>query len=115
MRAIIVIFILSIFLFSCATTGKQKTEIRTDQFQNILGFVVTGAGLASGAYLGYQAADKQNYGQSFSYGLMGGIFGGLVSGGVYYLAMQLVAERVEVEVPEKAEELKADETILFPK
>ncbi|MCX8092909.1 MAG: hypothetical protein N3E50_01925 [Candidatus Goldbacteria bacterium] len=113
MRKIIIVLILSVFLFGCATPGKQKTMIRTDQFQNMLGFVITGVGIAGGAYLGYQAADKENHGQSFSYGLIGGLLGGLISGGIYYFAIQLVAEKIEV--PEKEEDPKVDETILMPK
>jgi len=108
-----VIMVLFIFLCGCASVEKNKTEIRTTQFQNVLGFVITGAGLTAGAYIGSQTADKNIQGQTFSYGLIGGLLGGLLSGGVYYLAMQIIAEKVEV--PEKEEEPKADETILMPK
>lgn len=113
MKKIYIILILFIFLCGCASVEKQRTETRTTQFQNILGFVITGAGLAGGAYIGSQAADKNIQEQSFSYGLIGGVLGGLLSGGAYYLAMQLIAEKVEV--PEKEEEPKEDETILLPK
>ncbi|HPD18980.1 MAG: hypothetical protein KA120_08775 [Candidatus Goldbacteria bacterium] len=112
MKKIMGVIILSAFLCSCASVGKQKTEIRTTQFQNVLGFAITGAGLAYGAYVGSRSADKDDQLQNFSYGLIGGILGGLVSGGVYYLSMQLIAERVDV--PDNIEEPAADETILMP-
>ena len=113
MKKIFIVIVIFVFLSGCATVQKQKQETRTTQFQNMLGFVIAGAGLASGAYIGYQAADKNNQAQSFSYGLIGGLLGGLLSGGVYYIAMQFIAEKVEV--PDSAEEPKADETILMPK
>jgi hypothetical protein len=113
MKRFIVVMVLSIFLFDCASVGKQKTEIRTTQFQNVLGFAITGAGLACGAYVGSQSADKDDQFQNFSYGLIGGILGGLVSGGVYYIAMQLIAEKVVA--ADNAEGPAADETILMPK
>lgn len=108
----IIIIFLFVFLTGCASIEKQKTEIRTNQFQNILGFVITGAGLVAGAYIGSQSADKSIQEQTFSYGLIGGILGGLLSGGIYYLAMQIIAERVVVE--EYKIDLKTEDTILLP-
>jgi|DewCreStandDraft_4_1066084.scaffolds.fasta_scaffold02977_13 uncharacterized protein YceK len=113
MKKIIVVIIIFVFLSGCATVQKQKQEIRTNQFQNMLGFIIAGAGLASGAYIGYQAADKNNQGESFSYGLIGGLLGGLLSGGAYYIAMQFIAEKIDVS--DSIEEPKTDETILMPK
>ncbi len=106
-----VIIILFVFLYGCASVEKQRTETRTTQFQNILGFFITGAGLTAGAYIGSQSADKNIQGQTFSYGLIGGLLGGLLSGGAYYLAIQYIAEKVEV----TEKEPEADENILLPK
>jgi hypothetical protein len=110
--AVSVLLALVVCVCGCATAGAQKTELRTTVFENTVGAALAITGMAAGAYEGAAMSDGSGA-KGLTYGIIGGFAGAVVTGGVYWLLLNIIGEHVPV--GDNGETPKAEPDVLMPK
>jgi hypothetical protein len=105
--AAIIAAVLFLSVSGCITTG--GTKLKNNEFQNAIGAAGVLAGMGAGAYAGVTMAGGND--KSLLFGMTGGMLGAIAAGGVYWIVINLIGEKVDVNSPEK---FPADDKLLLP-